>query len=487
MKVLLVFPMWTGSYTGMVNKYFARKAGGTYPPINLALLAAIAEKDGHEVEMIDGELDHIPIDELVDMILKRNADVIGMTGMSPFFHLNKAIAKSLKEKGEKARICIGGKHITIMEEKGFDEVFDYGFIGDGEESWSKFLSATSKNEPLDTVPGLMYRSGGKVLKNERVSASRNLDIYPRPAYHLLRMKEYRMGTLKGRLNFSTLMTIRGCPWKCIFCASDKLDTTRIAKLSVKATVDEIEFLINTYGMRHIYFMDEVFTIQRSRTIELCNEIIARNLKITFEASTRANLLDDELVALMKKAGIIRMSFGLETVDDDMRETMKKEVPLESYSIANAILNKYKVEALNSVMIGLPGESRENVQKTLDFLKKDKNVMQANFAIAVPYPGTEFHEMARTGQKGMELLTDDFSEYRRYGIGVTNVNGLTADDLTRLQNEGFVSVYSRYWRWMPVVRKNGWMGLAMTFVRLLNLIMARITDRLVAFNRHPNLE
>ena len=91
MKVLLVFPMWTGSYPGLVNKYFARKAGGTFPPTNLALLAAIAEEGGHEVEIIDAEIDIIPLDDLVDMVLERHADVIGMTGMSPFFHLNKSI------------------------------------------------------------------------------------------------------------------------------------------------------------------------------------------------------------------------------------------------------------------------------------------------------------------------------------------------------------------------------------------------------------
>jgi anaerobic magnesium-protoporphyrin IX monomethyl ester cyclase len=487
MKVLLVFPMWTGSYPGIVNKYFARKAGGTFPPTNLALLAAIAEEGGHEVEIIDAEIDKIPLDDLVDMVLERHADVIGMTGMSPFFHLNKSIAKSLKDKGETGKICIGGKHITIVEEKDFDEVFDYGFIGDGEEAWAKFLSAISKNEPLDTVPGLMYRSDGKVLKNERVSASRDLDIYPRPAYHLLKMKDYVLGTLKGRLNFATIITTRGCPWKCIFCASDKLDTTKIHKRSITALVDEIEYLVDTYEVTHMYFMDDVLTLQRSRTVDFCNQILERNLKITFEGSTRANLLDDELVALMKKAGLIRMSFGLETVDTEMRETMKKEVPLDCYSEANAILNKHKVEALNSVMIGLPGESKENVYKTLDFLKKDKNVKQANFAIAVPYPGTEFHEMARTGQHGVELLTDDFSEYRRYGVGVTNVGELTADDLTRLQNEGFVSVYSRYWRWWPVVQKNGVMGLLMTFVRLFNLLAAKAQDRLVTFNKHPSLE
>ena len=487
MNILLVFPMWTGSYSGVVNRYFARKAGGTFLPLNLGLLASIAENQGHNVEIIDAEIEKIPMDDLVEMILMPKADIIGLTGMSPFFHLSKDLARQLKEKGETADICIGGKHITIVEEEGFEKVFDYGFIGDGEESWSEFLYAYANNQSFETVPGLMYRSEGKIVKNEKKSSSQDLDIYPRPAYHLFDMKKYLLGTLRGRLNFATLMTVRGCPWKCIFCASEQLDTTRISKRSINSIVDEMEFLINEYGIRHFYFMDDVLTLQRSRTIEFCNEILARNMQVTFEGSTRANLLDDELVALMQRAGLTRLSFGLETVDKDMRETMKKKVPLDAYSEANAILNKYNIEALNSVMIGLPGESRENVNKTLDFLRKDKNVKQANFAIAVPYPGTEFHDIAANGQMGVELLTDDFSEYRRYGAGVTNVSGLTPDDLRQLQNEGFVSVYSRYWRWWPVVQKNGVMGLVMTFYRLLNLWSARLTKRLVAFNRHPSLE
>lgn len=478
--------MWTGSYTG-VNKYFAQKSGGTYPPLNMALLAAIAQKQGHEVEIIDAEVYKISKEEVVGMVLEKKADLIGFSGMSPFFHLSQEIAVALKEKGEKAEICIGGPHITIVEEKAFDMAFDYGFLGDGEESWAKFLQVYSNDESLATVPGLMYRVNEKICKNEKIGSSQDLDIYPRPAYELLDMSRYIFGTMRGRLNFATIQTIRGCPWKCIFCASDQLDTTRISKRSVGSVVDEMEFLGKTHGIKHFMFVDDVLTLQRSRTVELCNEILSRGLDVTFEGSTRANLLDDDLVSLMTKAGLIRLSFGLETVDKDMRETMNKKVPLESYSKANAILNKYGVEALNSVMIGLPGESRENVRKTLDFLRKDKNVKQANFAIAVPYPGTEFYEMSVNGQMGMELLTEDFSEYKRYGAGVTNVNGLTSEDLKRLQNEGFVSVYSRYWRWWPVVQKNGVMGLVMTFYRLLNLLAARLTDRLVAFNRHPNLE
>ena len=486
MKIVFVYPMWTGSYTG-VTKYFARKSGGTYPPLNMALLAAIAEAQGHQVEIIDAEVDRIPEGDLVRIVLERHADMLAFSGMSPFFHLSRNIAGSLKARGEKASICIGGPHITIKEEEAFDKAFDYGFIGEGEEAWKIFLHVISNKGPLDSVPGLMYRSGGKICKNKKVSANKNLDVYPRTAYHLLDMHKYSLGTLKGRLNFSAIQTVRGCPWECIFCASEKLETTKISKRSIKSVVDDIEFVTHSYGIKHFMIVDDVLTLHRRRTVEFCEEVLHRNLDITFEGSTRANLLDDDLVALMKKAGLIRLSFGLETVDEAMRETMKKKVPLEAYREANALLNKYDIEALNSIMIGLPGESEENVRKTLKFLRDSKDVKQANFAIAVPYPGTEFHRISVSGENGMELMSDDFSEYKRYGSAVTKVNGLTPDDLRRLQNEGFVSVYSRYWRWWPVVKKNGVLGLLITLYRLCNMIIAKATIRPVASNRHPSLD
>jgi len=481
MKVLFLYPLWTGETKG-ISKYFAKTSGGTYIPYNLALLAAITEKAGHEAKIIDGELEKISLEEIVKRSVDYNPDVVVLTGMTPFYNIAVECAGLLKEKNLKASICVGGPHTTIMQEKAFNKEFDFGFVGDGEESWIKFLDAKESKINFSEVPGLMYRENGEVKKVKRAHATKNLDEYPMAAYHLLKMGEYKIGTLKGRLPFTSIMTFRGCPWKCIFCASDALDTTRILKRSIKSVVDEMEHIVEKYNVRHFMVLDDVLTLVRKRTVEFCNENINRNLNITFEGSTRANLLDEELVALMKKAGLSRLSFGLETVDEDMRKTMNKKVPLEAYTQSNALLNKYNVEALNSVMIGLPGETEENVWKTLNFLSKSKEVKQANFAIATPYPGTKFHEMAEKGEGGMKLLSNNFTEYKRYGQAVTKVNNLGPEDLVRLQNEGFVSIYSKYWRWLPVLRRHGVIGLLLTFVRMFKMVKDKIKYKFRNFNR-----
>jgi anaerobic magnesium-protoporphyrin IX monomethyl ester cyclase len=486
MKILFLYPLWTGEYKGIAG-YFAKKSGGTYIPYNLAILAAIAENEGHEAKIIDAELEKISIEDSIPQIKDFNPDIVAMTGMTPFFNVIEEAALKLKENNIQAKICVGGPHVSIMEEKVLTDQFDYAFMGEGEEPWKKFLNVLDADGPLSEVPGLVYRDEDQVIKKTaRTNTSKNLDIYPRPAYHLLKMGNYKLGTLKGRLPFSSIQLVRGCPWKCIFCASDQLETTRILKRSVSTIIDEIEGLVNTYGVKHFMIIDDVLTLVRKTTVEFCNQLIERKINITFEGSTRANLLDEELVVLMKKAGLIRLSFGLETVDEDMRKTMNKKVPLDAYREANALLNKHKIEALNSVMIGLPGESEENVWKTLNFLKGAREVKQANFAVAVPYPGTVFHDMATSGKDGIELLTEDFTEYKRYGHAVTNVGTLSSKDLLRLQNEGFVSIYSKYWRWWPVVQKNGIIGLYLTFYRMLIMVIGKVRRKYQVSSIHPSL-
>ena len=472
MKILFLYPLWTGETLG-ISRYFAKTAGGTYIPYNLALLAAIAVKIGHEAKIIDGELEKISLDKIVKMSKEYNPDVIVLTGMTPFYNIAVECASLLKSNKVNAAICIGGPHLTIMEEKAFNDPFDYAFVGDGEEAWTKFLQAIEGKKNFYDVPGLIYRENGNIKKNKRTQSNKDLDTYPMAAYNLLKMGKYKIGTLKGLLPFTSIQTFRGCPWKCIFCASDALDTTRILKRSIKSIVDEIQHIVETYDVKHFMFIDDVLTLVRKRTVELCNELIERKLNITFEGSTRANLLDNDLVVLMKRAGLIRLSFGLETVDEDMRKTMNKKIPLEAYSKSNALLNKHNIEALNSVMIGLPGETEENVWKTLNFLSKAREVKQANFAIATPYPGTKFHEMAVSGEGGMELVSDNFTEYKRYGQAVTKVNNLGPNDLVRLQNEGFVSIYIKHWRWWSVVKKHGIIGLILTFYRIIIMFKDKI--------------
>jgi anaerobic magnesium-protoporphyrin IX monomethyl ester cyclase len=473
MKVLLLYPTWTGAY-GLFG-HFARR-NSTWPPLNLALLAAIAERHGHEVAILDGEAERLPLDEMARRAAAQRPDLIGFTATSPFFHLSKAVAEGIKRIAPHIPIAVGGPHITIMKEKALLPVFDYAFVGEAEESWPAFLNAVERGRDVAAIAGLIFRRNGDIVSTGQPADITDLDALPTPARHLLHMARYKLGTLRGRLPFTSIQTMRGCPWKCIFCASDALKTTEMRVRSPRSVVEEIKQVVETFGTRHFYIVDDVMTLWKDHILAIADLIDREGLSITFEGSTRANLVEDDVIARLVKSGLIRLSFGLETVDPEIRRTMKKQVPLDHYVRANGICNKHGVEALNSVMIGLPGETRETVRATLNFLRHAREVKQANFAIAVPYPGTEFHELAVRGDKGVHLMTDDFSEYRRYGSAVTTVGDLTPQDLIDLQNEGFVSIYSAPWRWIPMLQKHGIIGGSLMLLRVARLLWAKLFKR-----------
>ena len=140
MKALFLYPRWTQDNKGIAG-YFSKRSGGTYIPYNLALLAAITEQQGHEAKIIDGELEKISLKQIVQMSKEYNPDVIILTGMTPFYNIAVECAAMLKANNVSGKICVGGQHITIVEEKAMKDEMDYGFVGAGEESWVKFLKA----------------------------------------------------------------------------------------------------------------------------------------------------------------------------------------------------------------------------------------------------------------------------------------------------------------------------------------------------------
>lgn len=473
MKVLLLYPSWTGAY-GLFG-HFARR-NSTWPPLNLALLAAIAERHGHDVTIMDGEAEQITLEAMVERAVASKPDVIGFTATSPFFHISKTVAEGIKRIAPQIPIVVGGPHVTIMKEEALLPAFDYAFVGEAEESWPQFLNQLGQGREVSNVAGIIFRRNGKPVSTGQPADITDLDALPAPARHRLDMSRYKLGTLRGRLPFTSIQTMRGCPWKCIFCASEALKTTEMRVRSPRSVVNEMKQVVEQFGTRHFYIVDDVMTLWKEHILEIAELITQEKLEITFEGSTRANLVEDEVIARLVKSGLIRLSFGLETVDPEIRRTMKKQVPLEHYVKANGICNKYGVEALNSVMIGLPGETRDTVMATLTFLRNAREVKQANFAIAVPYPGTEFHELAVKGDKGVKLMTKDFSEYRRYGSAVTTVGDLSPRDLIDLQNEGFVSIYSAPWGWIPMLQKHGVIGGTLMLIRVARLLSQKLFKR-----------
>lgn len=451
MKILLFYPKWTGTYG--IFSHFAKKSS-VIPPLNLAYIAAVAEKE-HDVKIVDCELEDISEEKLLEIIGEYQPHLIGTTSTTPTAHFTVRYARKIKENFD-IPIAIGGSHITILKEKAFEDCFDYGFIGESEESWRLFLENSIRDK--------------RKLYNE---IPIDINSIKPPALHLLKMDRYHIGTMRGVKRIAPIMTLRGCPFKCIFCATNVFGS-KVRRRDIDLVFNEISMAVDKFHTEHFIIIDDTFTIDKQYILDLCKLI--KPLGITFEGGSRANLVDEELISSMAGAGLIRFSFGLESVNSEIRRIIRKEVPLEAYTTANRLTNKYGIETLNSCMIGLPGETIDTIRETLHFLRCSREVKQANLAIAIPYPGTELYDMAVRGDYRLLLNTNDFSKFWRYGSAVMNVGDLTPKDLLQLQNDAFVSIYLAPWRWMPVIRKQGIVGFMLTFFRLLKSLGRIIVNK-----------
>ncbi len=449
MKLTLIFPSWTQVFGS--NKEVAQDTS-TLPPLNLLYLAAIAEQAGHTVQFIDAEAERVAVPALIERIKSFHPDLIGITATTPTFHIAKNYAESIK-KELKIPIVIGGPHTSYFKEKVFDSCFDLFVVGQCENTFQDLLSSVINNyQDIEKIPGILYRdkTGNIKFTGENLQIE-NLDLLPFPARHLSEIENYQVRTNRGRKQMTTIMTSRGCPFDCVFC-STTIYGRKVRRRSLANVIDEIVLVQKKYSINHFFFMDDTLTLDREYILQLCDEIERHNLNITWEGSTRANAVDEILIKRMAECGLIRISFGLESAVPKIRDIIKKRIPLESYAIANKLTNRYEIETINSVMLGLPGDTRETINTTIDFVKKAKDIHTATFGIAIPYPGSEMFTMAKQELHGLKLLTEDFSKYQRYNSAVMQVNNLQPHDLLKLQRQGLLRIYFTPWRIMPLLKR-----------------------------------
>jgi anaerobic magnesium-protoporphyrin IX monomethyl ester cyclase len=397
-------------------------------------------------------------------ILEKKPDLLGITATSPIFHKAVDLAKELKKRGFEPPIVIGGEHLNIFKKDALHDCFDYGFFGESDKTFVQFLNIIENNSrDFGSLKGFIYRNDGNVIQTEPSDKIENLDELEFPAMHLLRHDKYIMTFAKFKhRQYLPIMATRGCPFKCVFC-SEPLTNPHVRYRSPKNIVDELEKWAKELKITHFFFMDSNLTLKKKQAEGVCEEIIKRNLNITFEGWTRANLINKELLSLLKQAGLIRISYGIESGDPDILKIIKKEVSHKDMLNAFKITEELGVEPACSVMLGLPGETKKSVEKTIEFVKSIPQILYSNFSIANPYPGTEMYEWARTGKYGIQLHINDYSEYRRYDHSPITVNDLTQKDLIRLQRIGLLRMHLKPKRILAAIRMVGFCQLIPVFL------------------------
>jgi magnesium-protoporphyrin IX monomethyl ester (oxidative) cyclase len=440
-KVLLVKPHFRDVYTEF------KSVATEYPPLGLMYLASYLEKNGHKVKIADMSAEKMSDSNLIEVSKKFQPDVVGFTVTTPLSNRSHQLAALIKNALKNVFIVFGGPHPTALpEEELKDKNVDFVIRSEGEISFCSLVD--NKCENVDNILGLSYKKNGKVVNNPNQPYINNLDELPFPAYHLIDIKKYFFVDAR-KYPLAPLITSRGCPFGCTYCnknISGKLFRAR----SAKNVVDEIEFLISNYDVKEIHILDDAMTTISSRMIDLCDEIKRRGINVLFDAANgiRADCVTPELLKRMKDVGFYKVAFGIESGDETIRNNIKKNLKTEKIKRAVVWSKKIGLEVWGFFIIGLPGETKKTVEKTVK-LAIDLDLDVAKFYVMTPMPGTELFEIWK---KEGYIKTFDWSEYSFYKKPVYELPNLTADEILELHKYCFKKFYLRPKFFFKKIRK-----------------------------------
>lgn len=361
------------------------------PPMGLALIAAVLEKCGYQVSVIDANALGLRPESISGYI--NGADAIGITAMTPSIAEAIKIALQLKKTHPDVPVILGGAHATLLPEETLKAApaIDMVVRGEGEKTIIDLLKAIQAKTSLDVIAGINYRKDGLIVGNPSCSSFVDLDSQPFLAYHLLPPGKYKPHPPHGRsLPFAALITSRGCPFKCSYC-SKPVFGYKFRSQNPERVIEEIVYYKKRFGVKEIAFYDDVFTLNKKRVYEIADIMISKSLKIHWTCETRVDLVDKELLQHMKAAGCYSVSYGIESASQEILDVINKNVTIEQMEKAVRLTREAGLQAIGYFMVGSPGETTESIQKTIELAKKLR-LDYAQFSITTPFPGTEFYRL-----------------------------------------------------------------------------------------------
>jgi len=406
----------------LINPPVRQRQGPQDIPVGLAMIASITKQEGHQIAFLDLNANRVPLQVAANEIMIDDYDIIGIGGLSSQYKEIKQILPICRQIHPDALIVAGGGFVTYMPDKMLKlrPEIDIIAIGEAEETWADFLREGPHGD-FSKVKGIAFRDkNGKIIFTEPRPLIKDMDTLPYPAYELLDLDKYsenyqfclseEMLTTKRKIH---MITERGCPRQCTFCThngmsrwdqivsigkekvrelDDEFGFQQIARFnSPKFVVKHLKFLTEQYNLGYVFIADENLTSNRKRTIELCNLMIKEGLpnKVKWGTAGDAASVDDDVIALMKKAGCTFISYGGESASDKvLKYDIQKGTTRKNNQDAVDIMKRQGMEPIMTFMLGNPHEDVNDILETTDFFIK--NNLSCDPFICTPYPGTKLY-------------------------------------------------------------------------------------------------
>jgi anaerobic magnesium-protoporphyrin IX monomethyl ester cyclase len=372
--------------------------------ISTAYLIASIKNKGFKVKFIDMTLEEMNADDLIEYIRNNSPTIVGMPAFTFQIPVVIQLFSQIKKAFPNIILCIGGCHVSALPERTLEECPDADFViqGEAETSMPMIIERINADKDISDISGVIIRG----QKNSNDVFFEDVNNLPFPAWEEFRINKDLHNMKKPWL---PITTGRGCPFRCVFCCRQSGDHCR--RRTVESVMEEIERNIRDFDCNTISFMDETFILNKRWTDHFLDSMLSSGLnkKIKWLCGTRVNSVSLELLKRMKEAGCFSVFYGFENADENVLDIIKKGTTPKQMQNAVEWTKQSKIAPLGSFIVGLPGESKSTVLKTIEF-GTNLDLYSITFQIAVPYPGTELREMALAGEYGMRVMSDDWAEY-----------------------------------------------------------------------------
>jgi len=407
------------------------------PPVGLLYLAAVLEEEGHRVDLVDGALSGHTGPDLVREITSCEPEVLMVSAFTSDVHMLSSQLPLIRRALPDVPFWLGGPHASCVGRGAFQDLpeLDAVFLGEAEESVSEAMRF-----PGEPPPGVLYRD----VPSEGSSARMVEDLarLPIPAWHLAPPEAYRglpNGVVIRRMPYAPIITTRGCPYRCTFCAGFRITGRRIRHRPMEQVWREIEILAGDYGVREIHIEDDNFTFDAEYAREFCREAVRRDLGLLFSTPNgiRLDTLDGSLLELMKRAGWYIIHCGIESGSDRVLERVRKATTTSKIRDSIRLIHRHGLPVAGYFILGLPGETVEDMEKTVDFAVSS-GIEWAHFASFLPIPGSEDGDEWLADHP---LSGDGWSMFHNTACPAPP-EPVTRQELKKLQRRAFLRFYLR---------------------------------------------
>jgi radical SAM superfamily enzyme YgiQ (UPF0313 family) len=407
-----------------------------WAPVSLATSAAVCRDAGIEVRLVDGIVEDIDLQGLKELVADFRPSLVVINTATVAIESDVRMAAHIRDAWPEARTCVMGVHVSSFPEESLAACEDLDIVIRGEPEYSirDAALAIAGEKELDGIPGLTFRAeDGSFVNNEKRTFVADLDEVPFPAWDLVDTGKYRM-PLTGR-KFVLVASARGCPYACTFCANKIYYGARLRRRSPERIVDEMEWIVESFGIRDFLIWSESFTNDQEYAIATAEEIVRRGLKIRWVCNSRVDTVSPRLLRAIKNAGCWMIGFGIESGNQQVLDSVRKGTNIAEAVMAVRMAQDVGLEVTGHCVLGFPGETEETMQETIDFAKYLK-LDYTQFYCAVPFPGSRLYEECL--ENGW-LDETDWSYYEQ-NVSIITTPHLSADRVVAARERAYREYY-----------------------------------------------